>query len=131
MPNLGGAEILVILLVALLVLGPEKLPGAARSIGKGLAQLRRLSGGFEQEVRNAMHETGISTSASPTPSSRAVSGSGVHPGLGPGPRLEPDSVALGPPASVESPAPSGSAASPDVPAGNARPLVEGPDESFS
>jgi sec-independent protein translocase protein TatA len=125
MPNLGGAEILVILLVALLVLGPDKLPGAARSIGKGLAQLRKLSGGFEQEIRSAMHETGITTAPQGSPGPSAVPGSGVHPGLGPGPRLEPDSVSLGPTGST---AP---AASPDTPAGSVRPRVEGPDESFS
>ena len=34
MGNLGGGEILVILLVALLVLGPSKLPDAARQLGK-------------------------------------------------------------------------------------------------
>ena len=123
MPNLGGAEILVILLVALLVLGPEKLPGAARSIGRGLSQLRKLSGGFEQEIRSAMHETGITSTPQRTSGPGAVSGSGLHPGLGPGPRLEPDSVLLGPAASTPS--------SEQVPSVEARPSVEGPDESFS
>lgn len=120
MPNLGGAEILVILLVALLVLGPDKLPGAARSIGRGLSHLRKLSGGFEQEIRSAMQDTGITTTSQQASSGAAASG--LHPGLGPGPRLEPDSVSLGP----SSPAPSSEVSSADI-----RPRVEGPDESFS
>jgi len=125
MPNLGGAEILVILLVALLVLGPEKLPGAARSIGRGLSHLRRLSSGFEQEVRNAMHETGVTSAPERPSSSGAVSSSGVHPGLGPGPRLEPGAVSLDPPA------PTPASTSPEAQPAIGRPHVEGPDESFS
>ncbi len=65
MPNLGAGEILVILLLALLVLGPDKLPGAARSIGKTMSQVRKLSSGFEQEVRSAMHSADPSTPATP------------------------------------------------------------------
>jgi sec-independent protein translocase protein TatA len=101
MPNLGAGEILVILLLALLVLGPDKLPGAAKSIGKGMGQFRRLSQGFEQEVRNAMHagDTDVATptqGASPqaaSPQSTATP-STLHPGLGPGPRLGPGAVNL-------------------------------------
>lgn len=39
--GVGWAEILVILLVALLVLGPARLPEAARSLGKMYAQVQR------------------------------------------------------------------------------------------
>jgi len=54
--NLGWAEIAVILVVALVVLGPEKLPGAARQIGNVVRQLRRISTGFQQELQNALDE---------------------------------------------------------------------------
>ncbi len=37
----GSTELLVILLVALLVLGPKKLPSLARALGRGLRELRR------------------------------------------------------------------------------------------
>ena len=52
--NVGGGEIVVLLLLALLLLGPEKLPEAARKVGKVLAEIRRVTGGFEEEVRSAM-----------------------------------------------------------------------------
>jgi Tat protein translocase TatB subunit len=54
--NLGTGELLVIFLVALIVLGPNKLPDAARQAGKMMAELRRLSSGFQDEMRMAMRE---------------------------------------------------------------------------
>ena len=55
--NVGGSELLVILLVALLVLGPKKLPEAARQAGNALTQVRRMSSGFQNEMRAALEET--------------------------------------------------------------------------
>lgn len=56
MLNLGTGELVVIFLVALIVLGPNKLPDAARQMGRMAAELRRLSGGFQDEMRAAMRE---------------------------------------------------------------------------
>jgi sec-independent protein translocase protein TatB len=55
--NLGGSEVIVILLVALIVLGPEKLPETARKIGNVMGELRRMSTGFQQELRAAVDDT--------------------------------------------------------------------------
>ena len=52
--NIGGGELIVIMLLALIVLGPKRLPEAARQIGKAMADLRRLSTGFQNEVRTAL-----------------------------------------------------------------------------
>ena len=38
MPNIGPMELIIILAIALIVLGPKKLPEAGRSIGKGLRE---------------------------------------------------------------------------------------------
>lgn len=54
--NTSGTELLVILLVALIVLGPEKLPEAARKVGNVMKELRRMSSGFQAEVRDALAE---------------------------------------------------------------------------
>ena len=48
--NLGGMEILVILVVALLVLGPDKLPSVMRTIGKAVGELRRASTEFQRTM---------------------------------------------------------------------------------
>lgn len=51
--GLGFAEILVILVVALLVFGPDKLPELARSLGRGLAEFRRASNDLRRSVMEA------------------------------------------------------------------------------
>jgi Tat protein translocase TatB subunit len=54
--NVGAGELLVILLIALIVLGPEKLPDAARKMGNVMGELRRMSSGFQNEMRSAMDD---------------------------------------------------------------------------
>jgi sec-independent protein translocase protein TatA len=45
MPSVGFPEMLVILVLALIVLGPKKLPDAGRSLGNGMREFRNsLSG---------------------------------------------------------------------------------------
>ncbi len=46
MPNIGPLEIVVILIIALLVLGPKKLPDVGRSVGKGLREFRSAMSGM-------------------------------------------------------------------------------------
>jgi Tat protein translocase TatB subunit len=52
--NVGGPEIFVILLLALVVLGPDQLPKAMRTFGNVMAEIRKVSGGFQAEMRKAM-----------------------------------------------------------------------------
>ena len=54
--NVGAGELMVILLVALIVLGPDKLPETARKIGNVVGELRRMSSGFQNEMRSVMDE---------------------------------------------------------------------------
>jgi sec-independent protein translocase protein TatB len=54
--NVGTPELLVILLVALIVLGPAKLPDAARQVGRFVGEFRKVSTGFQSELRDAMQE---------------------------------------------------------------------------
>ncbi len=51
--GIGFPELVVILVVALIVLGPERLPEVARALGKGLAELRRATSGLTEELNNA------------------------------------------------------------------------------
>lgn len=48
--GIGMPELLIILGVALLVLGPKRLPEIARSLGRGMAEFRRAS----TELRNTL-----------------------------------------------------------------------------
>ncbi|MBF82042.1 MAG: twin-arginine translocase subunit TatB [Actinobacteria bacterium] len=54
--NIGGGEILVILVVALIFLGPSKLPEIARTLGKTTQTLRRISESFRSELSSAVDE---------------------------------------------------------------------------
>lgn len=46
--SVGTSELLLILVVALIVFGPRKLPELSRSLGKGLSEFRRASDEFKR-----------------------------------------------------------------------------------
>lgn len=69
--NVGGGEFLIILLVALVVLGPAKLPEAARQIGKIVGEFRRLSSGFQAEMQAAINDPVSKVTGEATPTSFA------------------------------------------------------------
>jgi Tat protein translocase TatB subunit len=54
--GIGMPELLVILVLALIVLGPKKLPELARALGKGMAELRRATDKLKDEFRQMEHE---------------------------------------------------------------------------
>lgn len=43
--NIGPLEILVVLIIALIVLGPQRLPSAARTVGRGVREFREAISG--------------------------------------------------------------------------------------
>jgi sec-independent protein translocase protein TatB len=53
--GMGGSEIIVILIVALLFLGPDKLPEAAKTISKGIRDLKKQSRVLQQQIENDEH----------------------------------------------------------------------------
>ncbi|MFO1538197.1 MAG: twin-arginine translocase TatA/TatE family subunit [Actinomycetota bacterium] len=52
MPQIGPLEIAVVLLVALLVFGPNRMPELARQAGRAMRELRRI----QQNLRADLHE---------------------------------------------------------------------------
>jgi len=50
------SQIIVILVIALIVLGPDKLPMVARTVGKALAEFRRITGDFRSTIEGEMRE---------------------------------------------------------------------------
>ena len=63
MGNIGSGEVLVILVLGLLVLGPERLPEFARKIGNFIKEARRMSRSFQEELRNAVEDPDIEMKA--------------------------------------------------------------------
>ncbi len=68
MGNLGFSEMLVILVIALIVFGPHKLPEIGKSLGKGIAEFKKasrdLAKSWEDEAA-AEKERAASTDAAP------------------------------------------------------------------
>lgn len=54
--NLGFTEILVILVVALLIFGPNKLPELGKSLGQGIREFKKSVGSIQEEVTKAVTE---------------------------------------------------------------------------
>lgn len=55
--DIGLQELIVILIVALLVFGPNKLPELSRAIGRGLAELKSTLEGVKEQVKTEFKET--------------------------------------------------------------------------
>lgn len=54
--GIGMPELLIILVVALLVLGPKRLPDVARSLGRGMAEFRRASSELRSTLTSPLEE---------------------------------------------------------------------------
>jgi TatA/E family protein of Tat protein translocase len=65
--GIGMTELLVILAIGLLVIGPKKLPELARSLGKGLAEFRRASTEMRREFLEVAEEVRIDPPTQQTP----------------------------------------------------------------
>ena len=62
--SVGPAEILIILVVALLVFGPQRLPEVGRQVGSALRELRKMQDTVRGELDMVLHpEHGTSASA--------------------------------------------------------------------
>jgi sec-independent protein translocase protein TatA len=50
MPNIGPMELIIVLAIALIVLGPKKLPEVGKSVGKGMREFKdAVSGGSDDD----------------------------------------------------------------------------------
>ena len=124
--NVGPEKLMVVLLIALVVLGPDKLPNAARQIGKYLAEFRRISQGFQQEIRSAidMAAEPVTNLTKPTPTDPpSAPSTGMLPGEDP-PPTEPTGEAA---VETETPRASETAETPVDGARTETAAVQGPD----
>lgn len=54
--DLGIQELIVIFIVALLVFGPKRLPELGRTLGKGIAELKRAMHGVKEQMDAELHD---------------------------------------------------------------------------
>ena len=68
MPNIGVPELLIVLVIALIVLGPKKLPEVGRSLGRGMREFKDSISGItdDDDEEEAPQITAASTPTSAT-----------------------------------------------------------------
>jgi sec-independent protein translocase protein TatA len=91
MPSLGPAEILVILVVALLVFGPAKMPEVARQAGRAFREFRRVQQHLRSEISSAMSDLDVGSMGNPA-STSGPEASDMMGGGDPVPMLPPQDV---------------------------------------
>ena len=79
MPNLGFPEIMIILVVALLVFGPKKLPELGKSLGNGIREFRRSTQGLKDDFEGTVREAPVSQAPQPVPAQPVPALDGVVP----------------------------------------------------
>lgn len=121
MLNFSPEKLLLVGFIALIVLGPQRLPHAARSLGRMMAQLRRMSASFQDEVRDALAE--------PTEAFRSATEDFRVPNIRQTARDTFTSV-FAPPASPPTP-PAGPSSGPVTPVGNGSGPVAPDDPSLN
>ena len=61
--GIGGGELILIIFIALMLFGSEKIPDIARTLGKGMAQLKNATNEIKSEIQKSAdnHEIGSLT----------------------------------------------------------------------
>lgn len=60
--GIGGGELILIILIALMLFGSEKIPDVARTMGKAMAQLKNATNEIKTEIQKGADANGIDTS---------------------------------------------------------------------
>ena len=68
MPSIGAPELLVIIVLALIIFGPRRLPEIGRTVGKSMREFRRAASELRAEIENDLDEE-----PPPTPRKRTTS----------------------------------------------------------
>jgi sec-independent protein translocase protein TatA len=104
-PNLGPTELIVILVIALLVFGPRRLPDLGRSVGRGLREFKKardeVTGAIKIETKDLGLDVKDFDPNSPLPPAKPVEATGTRPAE----TTAPESAAAEPVAPGEADAP--------------------------
>lgn len=99
--GIGFPELLIILVVALLVFGPAKLPELARSLGKGMAEFRRASNDLRRTLSEAAEEPRIQPPPKPAKVAEAPAAAPAPAGAEPAEAPDGATPATAPPTAPE------------------------------
>jgi sec-independent protein translocase protein TatB len=65
--GIGPGELVLILVIAVIVLGPDKIPETMRTIGKAMREIRTITEGFQKELNKELAEVTKEPAAQPAP----------------------------------------------------------------
>lgn len=57
--GIGGSELIFIILIAVMLFGADKIPEIARTLGKGMAQLKNATEDIKTEITKSAEENGL------------------------------------------------------------------------
>jgi sec-independent protein translocase protein TatA len=60
--GIGGGEMIFIIFIALMLFGSDKIPAIARTMGKGMAQLKNATNEIKSEISKSAEANGLDTS---------------------------------------------------------------------
>jgi sec-independent protein translocase protein TatA len=60
--GIGGGELIFIIFIALMLFGSDKIPAIARTLGKGMAQLKNATNEIKTEIQKSADENGVTDS---------------------------------------------------------------------
>ena len=64
LPNIGPLELAIVLVIVILILGPKRIPAAAKSVGQGMRNFKdSLTGGKDDEQKYEESKAGLEESA--------------------------------------------------------------------
>ncbi len=69
--GIGPGELVLILIIAVIVLGPDKIPETMRTIGKTMREIRAITEGFQKELNKELAEVTKEPPAKPAPAETA------------------------------------------------------------
>lgn len=55
--GIGMQELMIIAIIALIVVGPKKLPDLAKSLGKGFSEFKKATQGVTEDIKETMKDT--------------------------------------------------------------------------
>ena len=63
MPNVGPLELAIVLIIALVIFGPKRLPDLGRSLGKGMREFKDSISGKDEDDEDAVEQARLEMQA--------------------------------------------------------------------